>query len=70
MNANKTLYSVAVTLLMSVAGVTYAAQFWQGYCDTEGKTLGGWSNQEKVAQQNADHHKRSNSDHSVSVNSK
>lgn len=70
MKANTRLCSVAVTLLMSVAGAAYAAQFWQGYCDTEGKALGGWSNQEKVAQQNADHHKRNNSAHSVSVNSK
>ena len=61
---------IATFFFASLTGASYAAQFWQGYCDTEKKTLGGWSNQKKVARQNAEFHKRNNPNHSVSVNSK
>jgi len=46
------------------------AQFWKAKCYTENRELGSWSNQEIVAQNSADNHKRNNSTHSVGVISK
>lgn len=46
------------------------AQFWKAKCYTEDRELGSWSNEEKVAQNSADNHKRNNSTHSVGVMSK
>ena len=46
------------------------AQFWQAYCDTEGKAISEWSNQEKVANINKDNHLRNHPNHDVSINSK
>jgi len=66
----KASHLIVTVVVVSIAGFAYAAQFWQAYCNTEGKALNGWSNQEKVAQQVKDNHLRNKPQHDVDVNSK
>ncbi len=69
-NVGRTKLVGIVSLLLLFTASVYAASFYRAYCDTDGKWLGQWSADKTVAKNSKNHHLRSNSGHSVSIETK